>query len=221
MATRRCERRVRLAAGLGAVLALTIGAPAFAQTESRYSWIVQPPPGPAPAEATALVAGCPDCDDVPLAISCAPGRREVTITSQVAVPNGEEGGLAEVVFEIDRDAFRRDARLQRNELVGGLTPVAVVDRNDILLAAISAGKMLTVALGPSRLDIPLRGSADALRRMRAACEGTGAPAVVAPATGAQQQTGGAPALEAPAAGGDAPAAPLDPSPPFILDLPAN
>ncbi|MDQ0326685.1 hypothetical protein J2R99_002554 [Rhodopseudomonas julia] len=119
--------------------------------------------------AAAFIAGCDQCDDVPLDISCTLAGGDITVRPTIAIESALEGDLVEVAFEVDRDIFRRDGRLHQSELYGGFLPEVTIKDSDPLLYALSVGESLNVAVGQQRLDLTLKGSAAALRTMRSAC----------------------------------------------------
>ncbi|MBK1622435.1 hypothetical protein [Afifella marina] len=119
--------------------------------------------------AAAFIAGCDQCDDVPLDISCTLAGGDITVRPTIAIESALEGDLVEVAFEVDRDIFRRDGRLHQSELYGGFVPEVTIKESDPLLYALSVGDSLNVAVGQQRLDLTLKGSAAALRTMRSAC----------------------------------------------------
>ncbi|WP_414833300.1 hypothetical protein [Afifella sp. YEN Y35] len=119
--------------------------------------------------AAAFIAGCDQCDNVPLDISCTLAGSDITVRPTIAVESALEGDLVEVAFEVDRDIFRRDGRLHQSELYGGFVPEVTIKESDPLLYALSVGDSLNVAVGQQRLDLTLKGSAAALRTMRSAC----------------------------------------------------
>ncbi|HEX2257624.1 MAG TPA: hypothetical protein VHG92_13175 [Afifellaceae bacterium] len=148
-----------------AALAGAFAAAAVAQAQTGYFWQGEA----TPEGGEAIVAGCVQCDDVPLALGCGRGDQEITVTTQMGLETAEEGQLVEVAFAIDRDLYRREGHLSYNELTGVYSPSMRLGWGDPLLVALATGKEMEIALGPERLQIPLEGSAQALATMRAAC----------------------------------------------------
>ncbi|MBZ8135221.1 DUF1176 domain-containing protein [Afifella sp. IM 167] len=129
--------------------------------------------------ASAFIAGCDQCDDVPLDVSCTLSGKDITIRPTMVLETGNEGDLVEVAFEVDRDIFRRDGRLHRSDLYNGFLPEVSIEESDPLLYAMSLGSNLTVSMGPERTNLTLKGSAAALRTMRSACTKPGSTGVPA------------------------------------------
>lgn len=149
-------------------------APAAAPVEGALAWRAARGVG----EARALVSSCADCQDAPLAVSCAVGVKALTFRTSIATAL-QAGDVAEIRFDIDRDTFRRDVTSQPSA-AGASELVGAIDADDPVLSALASGKTLIVSLGETRLPLPLKGSAAALRDMRAGCRAApAAPASVA------------------------------------------
>jgi len=135
------------------------------QGQNEYSWRSSL----TDSGASAFIAGCDECDDIPLDVSCTLAGNDITIRPTMVLQNGNDGDLVEVAFEIDRDLFRRDGRLHHSQLYNGFVPEITIQGSDPLLYAMSLGSDLTISMGPERTRLTLKGSANALRTMRSAC----------------------------------------------------
>ncbi|WP_026379541.1 hypothetical protein [Afifella pfennigii] len=142
------------------------GAAAMTETPADYAWRMSR----TETGASAFIAGCDECDDVPLSVTCTISGNDVTIRPALGVEGANQGDLVEVAFEIDRDIFRRDGRLAYSELDAAFLPEITVEPSDPMLYALALGNDLTVSMGQQRARLTLKGSAAALRSMRAACE---------------------------------------------------
>ncbi|MEZ5839944.1 MAG: hypothetical protein R3D02_05800 [Hyphomicrobiales bacterium] len=124
--------------------------------------------GPGGDGSFAAAPACAGCTAPALQFSCRSSDKQVRLTVGLPLSGGGEGQKVDLIFSIDGLVDVRRGYRYRDPAAGllGATDITI---DDGLIAALKLGKTATVTLDEQTIQVPLAGSAEAFKAMRAAC----------------------------------------------------
>ncbi|WP_370320565.1 hypothetical protein [Oricola sp.] len=122
--------------------------------------------------AEATVTDCTDCEeDIGLLVRCGATGMPATLSVPFQALDeepAEEAGSQKIVFTVDGEAFSYVPQFEFWGMIGYL-PKIELKPSDPLVEALKRGQVVDIALGESRVRIPLKGSWSALSAFERTC----------------------------------------------------
>lgn len=144
-----------------------IAATALARAETDYFWTVSGEDG----EASAFLAGCEQCDDIRLTLTCTTKPEQITLTPFMDIKQGEDMDTADVEMVIDEDAsFTQESFMELNLMEDILQPIVEIKKGAPLIGALVSGSELTINVRGQSDTYSLLGAGQAIGTMLDFCK---------------------------------------------------
>ncbi|MBZ0123242.1 MAG: hypothetical protein K8F31_05090 [Roseovarius sp.] len=141
--------------------------PAPGAEEGDYFWSFTG----ADVEAAAYLAGCKQCDDIRLSLSCIAGDDQIILTPYMDIEQGEDMDTANVELNIDAaSSFNHESFLKLNLMEDILQPIVEIKKADPLLGALVSGSELVISVRGQQDTYTLMGAGQAIGGMLDLCK---------------------------------------------------
>lgn len=144
-----------------------IAATALARAETDYFWTFSGEDG----QASAFLAGCEQCDDIRLTMTCTIEPDQITLTPFMDIKEGEDMDTADVELVIDKTTtITQESFMELNLMEDILQPIVEVKKGGALIGALVSGSELTINVRGQSDTYSLLGAGQAIGAMLDICK---------------------------------------------------